>query len=69
MCHYTWEAFEKIQKIYPTRYKYPSLLAIDRFCSHTYFTFTLKYAIDMYDGVLDIVCRMLVKIAHYFYWW
>ena len=61
---YTWDAFEKILKFYPTRLNYPSLLGADRFCSSTYFISTLKYAIDMYDGAPDIVCRMLVKIAH-----
>ena len=62
--HYTWEAFEKIQKFYPNRYNYPSILVVARFCSHAYFISMLKYAISMYDGVSNIACCMLVKIAH-----
>ena len=61
---YTWEAFEKILKFYPTRLNYPSLPRANRFFSSAYFISTLKYAINMYDGALDIACRMLVKIAH-----
>ena len=61
---YTWEAFERILKFYPNRLNYPALPRADRFCSNAYFVSTLKYAINIYDGVPDLTCRMLVKIAH-----
>ena len=60
----SWETFFALKSKYPNYLNYPLLLAIDRFVTHHYFVSTLKYAIGMYDGVVDIACHMLVKIVH-----
>ena len=61
---YTWPQYELITKQYPDYLNYPLLPEADTFCSRKYFLSTLQNAINMYEGVPDIACRMLVKIAH-----
>ena len=60
----SWETFFVLETKYPDYLNYPLLPIVDRFVTHSYFVSTLKYAIRIYEGVLDLAYRMLVKIAH-----
>ena len=59
-----WETFFALKHKYPDYLNYPLLPNVDRFITHHYFVSTLKYAIRIYEGVPDLACKMLVKIAH-----
>ncbi|KAI5057986.1 hypothetical protein GOP47_0028001, partial [Adiantum capillus-veneris] len=61
---HTWSRFAELQKTNPDYLNYPALPPADRYCSQKYFVSSLKQAIRMYEGVPDLACRMLVKIAH-----
>ena len=59
-----WETFFALKSKYPDYLNYPLLPNVDRFVTHNYFISTFKYAIRIYEGVPNLACHMLVKIAH-----
>ena len=52
----TWENFDTISKYYPEPLNFLELPPADRYHTKKYFTSSLRNAITLYTGVLDLAC-------------
>ena len=60
-----WDKYDKLKAKYPNYLNYPLLPPANRFITQSYFTSTLKHAIEVFKGVPHLACRMMVKIDHF----
>ena len=61
----SWEVYDTLRAKYKDYLNYPLLPKANRYITRTYFISTLELIIKRFEGVPDLACRMLVKIAHY----